>query len=158
MSSVFPAPDPRVVDASTFEEASERSRSLTGKGVSKQGFAIYAKIAEVNRAMTPLLQSWVAEIHPEVSFWALNRGNPMAHHKSMAEGYEERRALLAAALGVAMATRSEAARWARPAVADDILDAVVAAWSAERIATGRGGRLPDTPVFGAGGLRMEIAY
>ena len=42
--------------------------------------------------------------------------------------------------------------------ADDVLDAIVAAWSAGRIATGQGGRLPETAVFGAGGLRMEIAY
>lgn len=71
------------------------SRSLTGKGIAKQSFAIYGKVAEVRRVMTPALQRRVVEVHPEVSFWALAGERPMTHHKGKAEGYEERRALLA---------------------------------------------------------------
>ena len=59
-TSVVPAPDPRLLDASTYQEALARSRALTGRGISKQTFAIFPKVAEVNRALTPALQEQVA--------------------------------------------------------------------------------------------------
>ena len=157
-SSVFPAPDPRLLDAPTFGQALALARSLTGKGISKQGFAIYAKVAEANRSMTPLLQGWVFEIHPEVSFWALSGGRPMAFAKRTLEGYEERKRLLEAALGLTLPHRNEARRLAPPAAADDLLDALAASWTAQRIAEDRAGRLPAQPTLGVGGLRMEIGY
>ena len=157
-SSVFPAPDPRVLTAPTYEAALARSRSLTGAGVSKQGQAIHAKVLEVNWAMTPARQGRVVEVHPEVSFWALAGGRPMAHHKATPEGFEERRGLLATALGTTIPTREEARSLARPAAADDVLDAVVAAWSAHRQAEGWASRLPPEPSVDARGLRMEIVY
>lgn len=158
-SSVFPAPDPRVIDAATYTEASQLSRSLTGKGISQQGFAIYAKVAEVNLVLTPELQEQVFEVHPEVSFWALAGRQPMVNRKKTPEGFEERRALLASAMdGVAIPARQEAHGLARPASADDVLDAIVAAWTARRNAEGRSGRLPDETPVDAQGLRMEIVY
>ena len=75
-SSVFPAPDPRVVTAPTYERALERARSLTGAGISKQAQAIYPKVLEVNWTLTPALQGRVVEVHPEVSLWALAGGRP----------------------------------------------------------------------------------
>ncbi|MDP9367969.1 MAG: DUF429 domain-containing protein [Chloroflexota bacterium] len=157
-SSVFPAPDPRVIDAPTYEEASELSRSLTDKGISRQGFAIYAKVAEVNRVVTPEQQHRVFEVHPEVSFWALAGGRPMDHHKSTPEGYEERRELLASAFPMPIPTREEARGLVRPAAPDDVLDAIVAVRTAQRHAEGQAGRLPTDPPTDARGLRMEIVY
>jgi predicted RNase H-like nuclease len=108
--------------------------------------------------MTPELQMRVIEVHPEVCFWAL-AGRPMDHHKGTAPGYEERRALLAAALdGVRIPERAEAARHLRSAEADDVLDAIVAAWTARRYAERRAGRLTTAPPVGGGGIRMEIAF
>lgn len=133
------------------------SRSLNGKGTSKQAFGIYPKVAEVNRIVTPNLQDRVFEVHPEVSFWAL-AGQPMEHAKDTAEGYEERHALLAEAFGVPIWARAEARRVARPASPDDVLDATVAAWTAYRKAEGSAGRLPPAPSSDRRGLRMEIVY
>jgi predicted RNase H-like nuclease len=157
-SSVFPAPDPRVLTAPTYEEALERSRSLTGAGISKQAQAIYPKILEVNWTMTPALQGRVVEVHPEVSFWALAGERPMAHHKGEPEGFAERRELLAAGLETAIPSREEARSLVRPAAADDVLDAIVAAWTARRQAEGEAARLPPDPSVDARGLRMEIVY
>jgi predicted RNase H-like nuclease len=157
-SSVFPAPDPRLLDAPTYAQALALARSLTGKGISKQGHAIHEKVAEANRAMTPLLQGWVVEVHPEVSFWALAGGQAMAFPKRSPEGYEERRRLLEPALGLSLPSRTDARRLAPPASSDDLLDAVVVAWTAQRVAEGRAGRLPAQPTLGAGRLRMEIVY
>lgn len=156
-SSVFPAPDPRVLLEPTYDAASALSRLLTEKGISRQAFGIYPKVGEVNRIVTPDMQARVFEVHPEVSFWAL-AGRPMGHAKRRAEGYEERRALLTAAFGVPIWTRAEARGIARPASPDDLLDAVVAAWTALRVSQGRAGRLPTEPLVDGRGLRMEIVY
>jgi predicted RNase H-like nuclease len=157
-SSVFPAPDPRLIDTPTYAAALARSRSLTGKGISKQGYAIWPKVAEVNGALSPDLQQRVIEVHPEVSFWALANRQPMIHPKRTPSGFEERRAALDDALGIAIPSRVEARGIARPAGADDILDATVAAWTARRYVEGRAGRLPTDPPVDARGLRMEIVY
>jgi predicted RNase H-like nuclease len=156
-SSVFPAPDPRVLFEPTFEDATARSVALAGKGMSQQAFHICRKVAEVNWAMQRQDQGRVFEVHPEVSFWAL-AGRPMEHAKDTAEGYEERRALLAEAFGVPIWTRPEARSVARPAGPDDVLDAAVAAWTALRAAESRAGRLPAMPTVDPRGLRMEIVY
>ncbi len=158
-SSVFPAPDLRIIGAETYQEALELTRSLTGKGISRQGFAIFAKVAEVNRVMTSELQDRIFEVHPEVSFWALAGKRPMAYWKKKSEGFEERRAFLALALGrAAIPSRKEAQILARPASPDDVLDATVAAWTARRHAEGQSNRLPANPPTDARGLRIEIVY
>lgn len=158
-SSVFPAPDPRIINARSYVEASGLSRSLTGKGVSQQSFAIYPKVAEVNAVVTPELQDQIIEVHPEVSFWAVAGQQPMTYSKRKPEGFNERRALLMSALdGISIPDRQEARQLVRPASADDVLDAIVAAWTAHRHATGNAGRLPDDPDIDGHGLRMEIVY
>lgn len=82
----------------------------------------------------------------------------MVHAKKDEPGYEERRTLLEGATGVAIRTRKEAFSWARPARPDDLLDAVVAAWTAKRVVEGVAGRLHGTEELGTHGLRMEIVY
>lgn len=157
-SSVFPAPDPRLLESLTHETASALSRSLTDKGLTIQSFAIFPKVLEVDRSMTRLLQNWIIEVHPEVSFWALASGTSMDHPKGDAEGYEERRTLLSSVLGMPMPTKPEARGLLREAEADDVLDAVVAAWSAQRAARGEAGRVNGSGERDARGRRMEIVY
>ena len=157
-SSVFPAPDPRLLDYATHPEASAQSRVLVGKGLSIQSFGIFPKVAEVNRLMTPLLQTWIVEVHPEVSFWALAGERSMEHSKGNAAGYEERAALLASTLGVRIPDRKEAASITRPCSPDDVLDAIVAAWTASRVVNGTAERLPGDAERNESGLRMEIVY
>lgn len=158
-SSVFPAPDRRLLGKSIYSEALELSRSILNKGLSKQGFAIHYKIAEVDQVMTPDLQTRVVEVHPEVSFWALADHHPMKHPKGKLPGFEERRALLIDAFGeTQIPTREKARNFARPAKPDDVLDAIAATWTAWRFAEGRSNRLPQSPTIDARGLRMEIVY
>jgi predicted RNase H-like nuclease len=157
-SSVFPAPDPRVVNAASYQEAMVLSRSLTGKGVSAQAFGIYKKVADVNRLMTPALQARIVEIHPEICFWAMAGMRPLEHAKRTPAGFEERRALLMATECFTVPTRREAQRWVRDAGADDALDAIAAAWSARRFAEGQSGCLPLNPLTDDNGLRMEMVY
>ena len=157
-SSVFPAPDPRIVDAPTYEAAAAQSQRLKGKGISVQSFGIYRKVAEVNRLMTPELQNRIVEIHPEVSFWALANKRPMQYPKRTLPGFNERRSLLMSALGIEIPSDVGAKQWVRGAAADDVLDAIAAAWSARRFAEGRSKTLPTRPLKDAKGLRMEMVY
>lgn len=103
-------------------------------------------------------QDRVVEIHPEVSFWALAGRQPMQYRKTWPEGYAERQTLLADAFAMLIWPREEARELARPAAPDDVLDAVVAAWTARRVAEGVAERLPGDPPVDRRGLRMEIVY
>jgi predicted RNase H-like nuclease len=154
-SSVFPAPHPDILQAPTFADAGKKSRELIGKGISQQVFHIFGKIAEVNALMTPELQERVVEVHPEASFMAL-AGHPMVHRKSRLNGYDERRAYLEHELGLKIPERRFARAIAPQAKPDDLLDAIVAAWTALRVARGAATHVPAEPAYDRRGLRMEI--
>jgi predicted RNase H-like nuclease len=121
------------------------------------------KIREVDRLMTPELQQRVYEAHPELAFRSLT-GGPMRHNKKTGEGREERiRALEQASHGLFREIRPVFEKalktYTRAQVApDDILDAVVLAWTALRLKTKEAYRLPPNPPVDQKGLRMEIWY
>ena len=128
-SSVFPAPPREVLAALTPEAARAVARQLTGRAVSLQTFHIGPKICEWDAINE--LPDGVVEVHPEVSLRALAPGLAFASKKT-ARGAGQRIAALS--------------RWVDPAVAlgdlpagarlDDVLDALAAAWSAQRWAGG----------------------
>ena len=153
-SSVFPAPMRAVLAASTYDEAGALSLAACGKKLSKQAFAILPKIREADEAMTPPLQERVREVHPEVSFWALNSYQPLEHAKLKRDGAAERLRLLTPAFQDDVASMDVP----RGAKRDDLYDACAAAWTAGRIAYGAARRLPAEPPRDERGLRMEIVY
>ncbi len=156
-SSVFSAPVRPVLEARSFQDASDRSRgsSVHRLSLSQQSFAIVPKIAEVDRLMTPELQRRVVEVHPECSFAALNRGVAVALPKKRVAGRVARTELLQSAWGIDVTAlwRSHRSPGVRP---DDILDAMAACWTADRVLRGDAERLPQAPELDARGLRMEI--
>jgi predicted RNase H-like nuclease len=109
-----------------------------GLGVSAQAHALGGRIVY----MTELARSdpRIREIHPEVSFRAMNGGRPLRHRKKSAGGAFERLEVLRQ-VGIELDRLDTAAS----APLDDVLDAGAAAWSAHRIATGRAESLPDPP-------------
>jgi predicted RNase H-like nuclease len=118
--------------------------------VSRQAFNILSKVAEIDLLMAPERQHYVVEVHPEVSFTALNRA-PMVHPKKEAAGRAER---LAALRPVFPDIDVHAGVAIPGAGADDVIDAFAVAWSARRW-------LARTHVQLGGetdrcGLRMEI--
>jgi predicted RNase H-like nuclease len=150
-SSVFPAPVLATLIAKSYEEACRLSLSAHGKSMSKQAYEIIAKIREVDDLMTLEMQTWVFEVHPEVSFYSLNGRRPMKHSKHEGEGKDERLRLL---LPHYPAIQKHLGELKRAQVGeDDLLDAAVAAWTAESVARGVVPRQYDRR-----GLRMEIVY
>lgn len=104
-------------------------------------------------------QSMFYETHPEVCFWAANGFQVLPESKKTVAGLLHRRTILARVLG------DDHFRWIREqfpkkkqAADDDILDALVALWTAKRIADGEAGRFPAVPVFDEQELDMAIWY
>jgi len=152
-SSVFPAPLRPAIHARTYKEAHciTQKHHPRGKGISRQSFGIFAKVREADEIMTPGLQERVMETHPEVVFYALNRGRPMARSKKTREGLEERIRLLEAFLP---RVREEVEK--RRGVRDDLVDAFAALVTAHFYRRGSFRSLPDLPEKDPRGLRMEI--
>jgi predicted RNase H-like nuclease len=109
-----------------------------GLGVSAQAHALGPRILHVTELAAA--DSRLHEVHPEVSFRAMNGGRALRFRKKSAGGALERLALLRAH-GIELAALSEAGS----APLDDVLDAAAAAWSARRIAAGIALTLPREP-------------
>jgi predicted RNase H-like nuclease len=126
-SSVFPTFPRFVLEAATYEEAKELCVARGWPRCSIQSFGMRHRILEV--AELAENDARVFEVHPEVSFRHL-AGREL-ERKRTATGVAQRREALAAA-GVEVPDL--------PYPVEDVLDAAVAAWSADRF--GRGAALP----------------
>lgn len=128
------------------------------KKVSKQGFHLFPKIRELDRALTPEVAAAVFESHPEVAFMTLADGRAMLLPKKVKNrpnppGLEERRALLVG-LGFARAVvEGPPPRGAGP---DDLLDACVLALVAARIVRGEARVWPQVPARDRRGLEIAM--
>lgn len=97
------------------------------------------KIAEVDAVMRreTSLQERIVEVHPEVSFREIAGGRSILSKKKRVSGFVERRELLVGALpGIAIPATRPLVRAGAGAPADDVLDAIAAAWTARRFAHG----------------------
>ena len=121
-----------------------------GLGVSAQAHALGPRILHV----TELAQSdpRLYEVHPEVSFRAMNAGRPLRYRKRWAGGVLERVELLRRH-AIELTGLGESGS----VPIDDVLDAAAAAWSAQRIATNAARTLPDPPEV-VDGRRVAIWY
>ena len=156
-SSVFPPPIRQCLSANDPDTASNLCFENSGKKLNRQSFFIMPKIREVDQIMTPELQQRVREIHPEISFWALNGKKSTKHNKKRLVGRNERMNLLAPVFRDVQELVVKARRPKRVAP-DDILDALVAAWTAGQAVVGKGKTLPENPQIDSKGLKMEILY
>jgi predicted RNase H-like nuclease len=108
-----------------------------GLGVSAQSHALGRRILHVTKLA--LRDERIREVHPEVSYRAMNGGRPLRYRKKSAGGALERLELLRRH-GIELELRATAST-----PLDDVLDAAAAAWSAHRITTREAKSLPDPP-------------
>lgn len=127
--SVFSPPCRAALQAKTYEQACAMNEERTGRRISVQAWGIAPKIGSVDEAISPATQKWVFEVHPEVSFAAMNDRTPLVHGKKTAAGREERLALLRRHFPEIDA---HLVRRETGVAADDLLDAAAAAWTALR--------------------------
>jgi predicted RNase H-like nuclease len=160
-SCVFAVPCREALTARTYRRACRINQQLMGVGLSIQAWNISSKINEVDkwlRHKKPANQQ-MRESHPELCFWALAGGRPMAHAKKSPQGFCERYEILEKICPQTEAMVDLALhRFRRKDLArDDILDAIVlavsAGYSAKSIKT-----VPPDPPRDKMGLSMEIVY
>ncbi len=163
-SRVFPPPCRASLSARDWLEFQELHRTISGKGVPKQVWAITPRLREVDAALFPDLQHRVVEAHPELSFRHL-AGRVLASKHTQA-GLEERLAALAAA---SLQTAAALAGIPVGPALDDALDALALLATAAHVAQAGveaapavARRVPALPFSeiprDARGLRMEIWY
>jgi len=127
-SSLFPTPPEQVLAARTYADACAAAQQVTGRRISVQTWNIVPKIREFQQVELP---ESVVEAHPELSFRTMAPGTRFAAKKT-ARGAGQRIAALAGWIDPArlLGDLPGAARL------DDVLDALVCAWTAERVARG----------------------
>jgi predicted RNase H-like nuclease len=163
-SSVFPAPDRRLLGFDEYQAANRFSRAQCGKGISQQCFHIFRKIAEVDAIMSPALQERIFEVHPEIAFQAASGRSHLEYPKRRVEGFEERRSILhrifpeASIPPRSLIVKSVAGARTGDVQPDDILDALIAAWTALRHSRNEHEQVPDECEYDPRGLRMEIIF
>ena len=152
--SLFITPVRAAVEAAEFTAAAAENRRLAGEGLSRQAFALRAKILDVNQWLrdVPAPPARVVEAHPELSF-APMAGAPLRSRKSTWAGAVQRRALLARA-GIIL--DGDLGLAGEQAGVDDVLDAAAAAWTARRVSQGSARCLPDPPEIFSDGLPGAI--
>lgn len=152
-SSIFPAPIREVLAARSYAEANEISSRVGNRKISQQCWNIVPKIREVDCLLEPGLQERVFEVHPEVSFRAANYGKPILENKKTAAGQQVRRQILETQ-GVGPQGLVKPGGVAP----DDLHDALIALWSAQRLVTGVGQGVTDDQTRDARGLSVNIWY
>lgn len=159
-SSIFPSPVRGILQATSQTEASRLHRQIDERGYGAQAFAILSKIREWDICLEahPDFALRVYEVHPEVCFAALDGGKGLQEGKKTPEGAARRLALLQREFGEASVLDLSERVPRRLAAPDDVLDALVALWSAERIANRRHGSLPTPGELDSTGRRMAIHY
>ena len=158
-SSLFWTPPLCVLDADDHAEANGRSRARTDWGLSVQSFNLLPKIREVREALSaesfaPLARPRAAEVHPETSL-VLLAGAPMRASKRTQSGVDERLAALEGIFPNTADVVQGPIRSSPRASLDDRLDALAAAWTARRIASGEAICLGEGE-FDATGYPMHI--
>lgn len=154
-TSVFSPPAYEALWMESYESAVRRNRATgpEAPGLSKQTYYLFPKLRDVAEEITPPRQEHIKEVHPELSFYAMNGNAPVEESKHTEAGRARRRALLA---------EHELPYGSTPTAGltvDDINDAHAACWTARRIHQREAERCPpltEVPPRNARGIRMEI--
>ena len=131
--------------------AVDLSRRLAGEGISRQAFALHAKILQVDRWVRKAPHR-VVEVHPEASFAKL-AGAALQSRKSSWAGIALRRHLLA---GAGLSLPDDLGLAGEKAAVDDVLDAAAAAWTAVRVVRDQALSTPSPPEVFSDGLPSAI--
>ncbi|MFP4252777.1 MAG: DUF429 domain-containing protein, partial [Guyparkeria sp.] len=136
------------------------SRQAGGQGVSAQAWNLFAKVREVDNLLRsrPEWRDRVVEVHPELSFLAMNDDKALPASKHRIDGIYRRRTLIAEAFGMATIESAVEQLAGTRVKEDDMLDAFAVLWTARRWSAGTGETLPPDPPVDACGLPMRIVF
>lgn len=120
-----------------FNDVNTQCRQLYGRAFSRQSLHLREKISEVNQAQKKGFP--VIEVHPELSFAAMNNGPPLTFSKKTWGGFRERISLLEEN---GLHLSDSLLLPVQHLAPDDIIDAAAAAWSAYRFSIGHATSYP----------------
>jgi predicted RNase H-like nuclease len=129
-ASVFSTHCAEVLGAETLQAANAIAKANAWPGISAQSYALRKRIFEV--ANVAVEDDRIFEVHPEVSFAEANGGMPMRAPKASWDGLIERLDVLkhqGVELGHPIGPGGAAGT-------DDVVDAAIASWTANRLALG----------------------
>lgn len=136
--SIFITPPRKALMSQTYQEANDATKEITGKGLSRQSFALAAKILETEAWLNGRDGCPVIEASPELCFAEMT-GGPMPDSKRTWSGLMGRvHALQRAGIHIDHIA-GEAGGKAAP---DDLVDAAAAAWTARRYILDLAARYP----------------
>jgi predicted RNase H-like nuclease len=152
-SSIFTAPTPEMLDQPDYEKASSVSKRLFGKSMSLQSWYLFPKIKDV-QTMIHDEDVQIYEIHPELSFRAMNNEKVILESKKSPDGFAIRNSLLTMHFKNLNfeEIRNQYAR--KVVMNNDILDGLAVLWSAKRIQSNQASFLPQAPEKS----NMQIAF
>ena len=166
-SSVFPVPVRQAIEhlqthPTEINEARGINQQLGRQRLSQQTWAIAPKIAEVDALLVergPSVHPVIQEVHPELLFWAFNGCQSMANSKRENAGFHERLDVLDSIDRRSRPITGSARQEFRGQglAADDVLDALVAALTAD-LCHDHLRSIPDNPQNDARGLQMEMVF
>lgn len=130
-----------------YAAARTKALATTDSSISAQAWALRKKILHA-QAFLSRASGIVIEVHPEVAFRTMNQNQLLQHGKKTWLGSLERHRILSEHGH----NPNDYAGESGPAAVDDVLDAIAAAWVAERHATGQSRPLgtpapPDVPIW-----------
>jgi len=156
-STIFAVPSRQAVYKNSEAEQIEANKKALGKGLSKQTVAIISKIRELDSFLNskPQYKNVIKESHPEVCFARLN-GNVLMTKKAQFDGMNERIYILKKYIleldGSIILTKAKELK----CNADDIVDAICLAVTANLNYQGKGETIPAEPMIDDNGLIMHM--
>ncbi len=152
-SSIFTAPTSQMLYQPTYELACQFSKKNFGKSISIQSWHLFPKIKDVQTVIHHE-QLDMYEIHPELSFRAMNNNEVVMESKKTSNGFLMRRRLIEKHFLTFDFETIRTEHLKKNVADDDILDALAVLWSTQRVTDKQATFLPDLPLK----PNMRIAY
>lgn len=148
-AAVLSTPVREALYAPSYGEANRINRERQGAGVSRQAYDVRRQIMDVDEWLRKDRDHQVVEVNSEASL-AQAAGEPLASRRSSADGAHERREVLAR-VGIYVPTSAP-----HGVLADDLVAACAAAWSAHRVKSGQAHTYPAQPETFSDGLASAV--
>jgi predicted RNase H-like nuclease len=145
-STIFSAPAKETLLSDNYNDACAINESICGKKISKQSWFLFSKIKEARTIFSQAHKKIkLYEVHPELSFMAMNDMRVIELGKKTDEGFKMRHKLVKK-LFSKFDFEQTRANFKRCDVADDdILDAIAVLWSTQKIVANMASYVPKKP-------------
>ena len=145
-STIFSAPALETLHSDNYTAACEINESICGKKISKQSWFLFSKIKEARKIFCkPNKKIKLYEVHPELSFMAMNDMRVIELGKKTDEGFKMRYKLVKKLFPKFDFEKIRASFKRCDVADDDILDAIAVLWSTQKIIANMASYVPKKP-------------